>query len=408
MYYASIGILAFLILLINNYDVLKRISNIDKIPVLKAYKTFLISVLAYYATDVLWEVLLYFHLLKLLFLETSIYFFVMALTVMLWTKYVIAYLNKEKRIAFFLVSTGQIFLFLQIAVIATNFFIPIAFWFDEDGTYHTSIARLIILLFQILIFLIVSIHMLFVTSKTDGNIQRRHYAIGFFSIIMVIFIVLGAFYPLMPFFSMGYMLGTCLLHTFVLEDEKEVRRNELEKLLQVEQIQEAELGTTRKLAYSDPLTGIKNKMAYLEDIASLEHRITNKCIFEFGVIVFDINDLKHINDTKGHDAGDQYIKSACTLICNQFKHSPVYRIGGDEFVAILNGEDYKNHEHILKAFNSQIEENISQNQIVIACGFSEFQPKSDKTYCQIFERADKKMYKRKQELKSLKAKQTSR
>jgi len=56
---------------------------------------------------------------------------------------------------------------------------------------------------------------------------------------------------------------------------------------------------------------------------------------EFGVIGCDVNGLKKINDTLGHKAGDEYICAACKMLCEYFKHSPVFRIGGDEFVVIL-------------------------------------------------------------------------
>lgn len=49
----------------------------------------------------------------------------------------------------------------------------------------------------------------------------------------------------------------------------------------------------------------------------------------------------------GHQAGDEYIIGACRIICNKFKHSPVFRIGGDEFVAISEGEDYEHIDSIL-------------------------------------------------------------
>ena len=54
----------------------------------------------------------------------------------------------------------------------------------------------------------------------------------------------------------------------------------------------------------------------------------------------DINNLKYVNDTYGHELGDEYIKGCCRIICNIFEESQVYRIGGDEFVVILKDSDY--------------------------------------------------------------------
>ena len=327
----------------------------------------------------------------------------MAIAVLLWTKYVIVYLNEKTKFIAFIKFTGWFLLFAQIIVLILNIFIPIAFWFGKDGIYHTGIARNLNLTFQLIMFLAVAIYMLFVAVKTEGNIRRRHNAIGLFSLIMVICIVLQIFYPLMPFYAIGYMLGTCLLHTFVLEDEKDVRREQLESILKVEKIQEIELGTTRKMAYSDPLTGVKNKMAYLEDVGGIDQRIQDKYLSNFGIIIFDINDLKKVNDSQGHDAGDQYIKNASSIICNHFKHSPVYRIGGDEFAAFISGDDYKNRDALLVKFNNLIEENLKNGQVVISFGFADFNPELDKNFLQLFNRADKQMYKRKKELKRKKS-----
>ncbi len=121
----------------------------------------------------------------------------------------------------------------------------------------------------------------------------------------------------------------------------------------------------------------------------------------FGVVVFDLNGLKEINDSKGHDTGDEYIIQACRLICDYFKRSPVYRIGGDEFVAVLSGEDYERRIAILADFNERIDRNLKSGKVVVATGMSEFDPRRDHSYKAVFERADDLMYQRKKTLKSM-------
>lgn len=400
MYYSSIGILATLILLITNYDVLIKYSRKNIMPAHHSYRKFLFSVLAYYITDVLWEPLSAYKILNVLFVETTVYFVVMAISVFLWTQYVRIYLNEQNRFTTILKYAGILFLILQIAVLILNFFIKIAYWFGEDGTYYTGPARDFNLFVQFILFLATTIRMMFITPNTHIKAKRRHRAIGTFGLTMAIFVILQAIYPLMPLYAMGYMLGTCILHTFVLEDEKEARHEELEKLLQVEQIQEAELGTAWQMAYTDPLTGVKNKTAYMEDICGIERRIADKILTDFSIIVFDVNNLKLINDTKGHEEGDKYIISASKMICHEFRHSSVYRIGGDEFVAFLRGEDFRNRQTLLESFNRKIEKNLAEGKVVISCGLDEFKADEDKSYQKIFERADMKMYERKKELKS--------
>ncbi|MCR4657777.1 MAG: hypothetical protein K5770_16360 [Lachnospiraceae bacterium] len=58
--------------------------------------------------------------------------------------------------------------------------------------------------------------------------------IGLYGIAMIVLIAILVFYPLMPFYAMGYMLGTCLPHSFVMEDEKEEYRQELEEAIERE------------------------------------------------------------------------------------------------------------------------------------------------------------------------------
>ena len=118
----------------------------------------------------------------------------------------------------------------------------------------------------------------------------------------------------------------------------------------------------------------------------------------FAVVMLDLNDLKVINDTEGHQAGDQYIKDACMLICNIFKHSPVFRVGGDEFAVISQGGDYEKMEQLLKEVDKHNRKALKNNGVVVACGMSRFD--NDSCVAAVFERADHNMYENKNTLKS--------
>lgn len=120
--------------------------------------------------------------------------------------------------------------------------------------------------------------------------------------------------------------------------------------------------------------------------------------------VFDCDDLKHINDRYGHDKGDIYLKTAARLICVVFKHSPVFRTGGDEFVVILRNEDHENMKQLLEQFDSSAEEiNASAakpwEQVMISKGFVEYDPLKDSTATDVMNRADTLMYENKRERK---------
>ena len=157
----------------------------------------------------------------------------------------------------------------------------------------------------------------------------------------------------------------------------------------------------RTVAYTDPLTGVKSKHAFATEEGHIETKIIDGDIKDFGVIVCDVNGLKHINDTMGHKAGDDYIRAACKMLCEYFKHSPIFRIGGDEFVILLEGHDFETREDIMTDINKQIEANIGTDKVIISLGLAIFDSENDKSFHEVFKRADDLMYSRKMELKNL-------
>ena len=164
---------------------------------------------------------------------------------------------------------------------------------------------------------------------------------------------------------------------------------------------EQERDAARTVAYRDQLTGVKSKYAFAEKESELEETIRSGSADEFGIVVCDVNGLKLINDTLGHKAGDEYIRSACNLLCEYFKHSPVFRIGGDEFTVILSGHDYKERHDIMKSVNEKIESNIGTGNVVFSLGLAEYDPGTDHSFHDVFIRADGLMYERKKQLKSM-------
>lgn len=159
------------------------------------------------------------------------------------------------------------------------------------------------------------------------------------------------------------------------------------------------------LAYLDSMTGIKNKTAYDDEVK----RIENEMLIgqaEFGLVVFDINNLKYVNDTYGHDFGDMLIIEACQKICKTFKGSPVYRIGGDEFVVILENEDLKSYQNLIDSFQRDIIEHNQkcsiESMISIAKGIAIYNSKTDLVFANVFKRADDAMYQNKIAIKNQK------
>lgn len=398
--YSTIGILAIIVHLIVNLDIFLN-RDADVVPAQDAYRRFLFGILVYYITDVLWGIFERTHLTTALYLDTTVYFVAMVAAVLLWTQYVVTYLEVRGRFSRLLSYAGRIFFVAELGIVAINWFYPILFWFEPNGTYHAEWARYATLGFQIVMFLMASAYAFLVTRRTAGALTTRYRTIGFFGLAMVVLIAFQILYPLLPLYSMGYMIGSCLLHTLVLEDEKDEYRRELEEALRREQRQQEELVSARYLAYTDPLTGVKSKHAYVEAEELMSRRISGGEVSAFGVVVFDLNGLKHINDTLGHETGDAYIVEASQLICRQFMHSPVYRIGGDEFLALLEGEDYDQRQSLVHSFDQLVESNLREGRVVISTGMAEYREGVDNDFQSVFERADVRMYRRKESLKSM-------
>ena len=385
MYYSSFGLLALVITLIIDQSILRTKREGGAVSSSLKYKQFLLCVILYYVTDVLWGFLYDKGLTALVYIDTVVYFVAMVTSVSLWARFVVSYLDYENTPSRLLQWLSRLLMCFEAVVLVANAFVPIVFYFDENGVYNAGKARYLTLGLQILLFLAASAYSLSIVPKTQGKSRLHNRAIGYSGLVMIIFIILQTYYPLLPFYAIGCLIATCIVHAFVVEDEKEDY--------------DRELGTAKVKAYIDSMTGIGNINAYAEAKEKLDIGISDGTLDEFGVVVFDLNSLKYVNDTLGHDAGDRYIQDACEMIRGQFRHSPVYRIGGDEFAALLTGEDYENRDALLADFNRKTEENLRNGLVVVAGGLGVYDKNTDRDYNAVFERADHEMYARKRALK---------
>ena len=160
------------------------------------------------------------------------------------------------------------------------------------------------------------------------------------------------------------------------------------------------LGSAIDMASRDALTGVKNKHAYVQTEIELDGLIEQDASPDFAIVVHDINGLKHINDTLGHRSGDLYIRKACNIICEAFQHSPVYRIGGDEFAVVLRGNDYEHREELMANLRETVRRQAEAHQVTVSSGISEFIRGTDLRVQDVFERADDAMYRDKKLFKA--------
>ena len=673
MYYSAIGLLAIIVLLIVNQDILLNHANAFQTPAWRVYRRFLFAVLIYYITDVLWGVLENRKLAALLFADTTVYFAAMAAGVLLWAHYTIAYLEDETPIGRLLVHVSRIIAGFITALALVNIFTPVLFTVDGNCVYRALPVRYVLLISQILLLLLMAYYSVRSIVRGGAEKRQKYRTLAFFGMIMAAFLFVQLWFPYLPLYTIAYMLGTCLLHTFIINDEKEDYRRRLEEAYEkqrsigtvfahvalslardytdlfyvnmdtdeyieyhtgnegstltearrgtdffesckrevklyvhpednaafvkamdrrfltealdrtrvfemtyrrikggapfyvrmkvsrmeddnryivigvkdideqvkqrraeeqmkeervtydrihaltgnfiaiyvvepeteryrefgsadgyeehfgqlkegesffdtareafrvhgcpddvnlflsvftkenvmaeirqngiftlsyrlmmkgkpnyvqmkaavveepegsrlivgisdvdVQVRQEAEYGKrlerVQKQANIDALTGVKNRHAYLETEARMDSRIAENSQPPFAIVMMDVNDLKKVNDTAGHQAGDQYLREACKTICDTFKHSPVFRIGGDEFVVISQGSDY---ECIEELFGKMRDKNLKASRaggITVACGMARFE--DDACVASVFDRADHSMYENKKTLKA--------
>ena len=159
------------------------------------------------------------------------------------------------------------------------------------------------------------------------------------------------------------------------------------------------------LARRDSLTGLRNTTSYKGWVVDFDAKIIGGGV-SFGVAVLDINRLKETNDIYGHILGDELIVTASRIICDTFKRSPVFRIGGDEFCVILQNSDLADIQTLFERFDAAcatayVEKDNEKFPISIAKGFAQFDPDKDTLFLDVFKRADRDMYRNKRLMKEV-------
>ena len=157
------------------------------------------------------------------------------------------------------------------------------------------------------------------------------------------------------------------------------------------QLQEANKKLS-ELAVMDTLTKVGNKNAYFERVRQIEDDIACGDA-KFAVAVFDLNGLKAINDSRGHEVGDLAISKASGALRSVFGSENIYRIGGDEFIALQDGKGEDNMRELFIQLDNEIEsenERDSNLRIGISKGFSVYTAGTE--YKEVVRRADEAMY----------------
>ena len=163
------------------------------------------------------------------------------------------------------------------------------------------------------------------------------------------------------------------------------------------------IGEISRMAYRDALTGVGSKAAFNQLAEELSGNLADGAAF--AVVMMDVNNLKYVNDTFGHEAGDSYLRGCCKQICDIYKHSPVFRMGGDEFVAVLQNDDYERREALAEALRTAFAEAYAREdrpaweRYSVSAGMAVAES-GDTAPDQVMKRADAAMYEAKRAFKA--------
>ena len=357
MSYAFAGLLAIIIILISNYNILYNTRWV-LLPEERSYRLFLFSVITYLVVDMLWGFSYEKKLLTTLFLVSEIWFASIAVTVLLWIKFVLSYLRINNVFSTILNYSGIIFFTIQIIVDIINIFTPTFFSIDENITYNALVTRSISFIAQALIFFGTSLYTAYTTLKTQGAIVKRYITIGLFGLAMIVAIGFQLRHPELPAYTIGYLIGCCVLHTFVLEDAKAEYR-----------------------AKHDKLTDLPNLVFLSEELTKTlsKARKQHLCV---GLLHINLDNFKGVNSCYGYQQGDAILCEIAIRLLDLLPVKYLARSNADNFHVILTAKNrnllISQANHVLSALQEPFAVQENTLHICVSIGLAVFDGNCDR------------------------------
>lgn len=192
------------------------------------FRQFLVCLLCFFVSDVLWGVIAEWKWRRILYVDTLLFFLTMAASIYAWTRFIVAYLRLDGRLRAGLLWMGRGMLAFFIAALVVNRFTDSFFTVDARGVYATGPLRQVSFAMQVAFNAFSSGVTLLTLLRTEGSIRRRNKMVFAFGLTMTAAILLQLGDPFLPLYSIGCLIGGCLLHVFVVEDERdEMHRKEI-------------------------------------------------------------------------------------------------------------------------------------------------------------------------------------
>lgn len=227
-FYSSIAGIALVVHLIINWHQLVNWRNVNSRAGALEFRHFLACLLFFFVWDVLWGVFAHMKWSLFLYVDTVVFFMTMALSVYAWTRFIAAYLKMDGRLRAYLLWTGRGLLAFFAIGLVVNGFTGIFFTIDSQCVYKAGPLRQLAFALLIAFNALNSVVTLLKLLRTEGAIRRRYKMVFAFGITMSAAIVIQIGDAFLPLYSIGCLFGCCLLHVFVVEDERdEMHQQEL-------------------------------------------------------------------------------------------------------------------------------------------------------------------------------------
>jgi len=287
----------------------------------------------------------------------------------LWVVYMEFALGKELKATHRRLQLLAIPLALLSLLLVFNLQSGIVFTIGENNVYHRSSGFLAYALLAYFYLGYATVRALMAARHASWSDDQRRYH------TMAIFGVLPAFGGLIQIFFYGVALIWILVAVSIV-------------LMYIDSL-------NRQISV-DPLTGINNRRELTKYLMHETKDYTRKGVLS--LIMMDVDDFKHVNDTHGHYYGDNVLQAVAEILKQSCQHTLAFlsRFGGDEFCIVHSVDDIQAVEDMIAGIHSNITQwNHDHNEPVnigLSIGYSIWLPEAKDTVEALYQRADQKMY----------------
>ena len=228
-FYSCVASIALIVHLILNWRQLVDWRNAKSRPGHIEFRLFVLSLVVFFVSDMLWGLFALWKFSRFLYYaDTVLFFLTMVVSSCAWTRYVVNYLQMPRKLRGFLLWTGRGLMAFFILAMIANGFKPLFFTIDGQCEYHAGPLRQLALILLIVFNALSSGMTLLKLLRTKGALHRRNLMVFAFGVTMIGAIALQLRDAYLPLYSIGCLLGSCFLHVFVVEEERnEMHRQEL-------------------------------------------------------------------------------------------------------------------------------------------------------------------------------------